>query len=215
MNLPNHEDHLLQPVDGQSHDKEATHIGRAASRLCCSVWCKKSAQSEELDCWRHRVNEHTVHHFGYDKKANYSNMKAELKALEVDFCSSAATKEVEELWTIFKTHVHSLIEKHIPSKMLRGNKIHKPWISKQVKALIRRRNKLFQRQKKSNSQKDIKLYKEAKAKLQRAERQSYWQFVENIVEVGDPSQDQQPSKQKRFLVIHKVTSKGQQWSRTT
>ena len=108
------------------------------------------------------------------KKANYNNMKAELKALEVDFCSSAATKEVEELWTIFKTHVHSLIEKHIPSKMLRGNKIHKPWISKQVKALIHRRNKLFQRQKKSNSQKDIKLYKEAKAKLQRAERQSYW-----------------------------------------
>ena len=31
----------------------------------------------------------------------------------------------------------------------------------------------------------------------KAERQSYWQFVVNIIEVGDPDRDQQP-KQKRF-----------------
>ena len=125
-------------------------------------------------------------------------MKVELKGLKNDFCAEAHTKEVDELWTAFKSHIQDLTAKHIPSKMLQGNKLHKPWIGKSVKPLIRRRNILFQRQKKSNSPKDIRLYKEAKAKLQKAERQSYWSYVENIIEVGDPNQDQQPRKQKRF-----------------
>ena len=45
--------------------------------------------------------------------------------------------------------------------------------------------------------KDIKHYKDTKARLQKAEQQSYWNFVDNIIEVGDPEQEHQP-KQKRF-----------------
>ena len=40
-------------------------------------------------------------------------------------------------------------------------------------------------------------HKKTKACIQKAERQYYWQFVDNIIEVGDPDQDQQP-KQKRL-----------------
>ena len=50
------------------------------------------------------------------------------------------------------------------------------------------------------------MYKETKARLQKTERQSYWKFIDNIIEVGDPDQEQQP-KQKRFWAYIKSLRK--------
>jgi hypothetical protein len=44
----------------------------------------------------------------------------------------------------------------------------------------------------------LKSYKETKAHLQKAERQSYWKYINNIIEIGDPDQEDRPPKQKRF-----------------
>ena len=131
------------------------------------------------------------------RKADYESMKKELKAFQTDFDRESGIKDVEYLWTLFKNKIHALMEKYIPSKLLLGNKLQKPWISREVKGLVRKRNKLFKRQRKTGNPKDIKHYKETKARLQKAERQSYWNFVDNIIEVGDPEQEHQP-KQKRF-----------------
>ena len=46
--------------------------------------------------------------------------------------------------------------------------------------------------------KDIRHYKETKTRLQKAERQSSWRYIEDIIEVGNPDQEHQP-KQKRLL----------------
>ena len=45
---------------------------------------------------------------------------------------------------------------------------------------------------------DLKRYKETKAHLQKAERQSYWKYIKNIIEIGDPDQEDRSPKQKRF-----------------
>ena len=116
---------------------------------------------------------------------------------QAEFQESAKTEDVEHLWMTFKKKVHSLMESHIPSKILRGNRVQKPWVSRQVKTLMRKSKKLFRRQRKTKKAKDIRQYKETKAHLQKAERQSYWQYVDNIIEIGDPDQQHQP-KQKRF-----------------
>ena len=59
------------------------------------------------------------------------------------------------------------------------------------------KEKNLQKAEETGNLKDIKHYKEDKARLQRAERQSYWNFVDNIIEAGDPEQEHQPM-QKRF-----------------
>ena len=41
-------------------------------------------------------------------------------------------------------------------------------------------------------------YRSTKAEVQRAERQTYWQYVENLIEVGEENCEQRPGKQKRF-----------------
>ena len=107
------------------------------------------------------------------------------------------TDDVEHLWTSFKKKIHPLMETYIPTKTLKGNKIQKPWIWSQVKSLMRKKKKLFDKQKRIGKPKNIRQHKETKAKLQTTERQSYWQFVDNIIEVGDPGQETVP-KQMSF-----------------
>ena len=89
------------------------------------------------------------------------------------------------------------MESHIPSKILHGNRLQKPWVSRQVKTLMPKSKKLFPRQRKTKKAKDNRQYKETKAHLQKAERQSYGQYVDNIIEIGDPVQHHLP-KPKRF-----------------
>ena len=115
------------------------------------------------------------------RKAYYERMKKELRAFKTDFDRESEIKDVEYLWTNFKNKIHALLERYIPSKLLPGNKLQTPWISQEVKGLMRQRKKLLKRQRETGNLKDIKHYKEDKARLQRAERQSYWNFVDNII----------------------------------
>ena len=116
---------------------------------------------------------------------------------QAEFQESAKTKDVEHLWMTFKNKVHSLMESHIPSKILRGDRIQKPWVSRQVKTLMHKPKKQFQKQQKTKKAKDIRQYIETKVRLHKAERQSYWQYVDNLMQIWDPDQQHQP-KQKRF-----------------
>ena len=50
---------------------------------------------------------------------------------------------------------------------------------------------------KTKNETDVRKYKECKSTLQKVERQSYWAYVNNIIEIGNPDDDHQP-KQKRF-----------------
>ena len=60
------------------------------------------------------------------RKADYDAMKTELRSCQAEFQESAKTEDVEHLWMTFKNKVHSLMESHIPSKILRGNRVQKP-----------------------------------------------------------------------------------------
>ena len=150
----------------------------------------------ESSLWPMRVKTHPRKVFQY-RKADYDAMKQEQRSSQAEFQESAKTKDVEHLWMTFKNKVHSPMESHIPSKILRCNRVQKPWISRQVKTIIRKSKKQFRKQRKTKKAKDIRQYKETKACLQKAERQSYWQYVDNLIEIGDPDQQHQ-SKQKRF-----------------
>jgi len=77
------------------------------------------------------------------RKANFGVISDELASHYNTFKESARESNVNEIWKTFETKLKQLMEKHIPSKMLSGNKINKPWINKDLKSHIRRRNKLY------------------------------------------------------------------------
>ena len=97
------------------------------------------------------------------------------------------------------------MEKFIPSKLLKGNKYRKPWATRRVKALQRKQKKLFTKKKKTKSSKTERAYRTAKAAAQREERKAYWNYVDNLIEVGDD--DGNTPKQKRFWSFIRNTRK--------
>jgi hypothetical protein len=74
-------------------------------------------------------------------------------------------------------------------------------VSKEVKSLIRKRNKQYKKYKKTKDKMDLKRYKETKAHLQKAEIQSYWNFINNIIEIGDPDQEDRLPKTEKILRV--------------
>ena len=130
-------------------------------------------------------------------KADFDSLKEELRQSKEDFINMAEISSAEQLWAKLRTLTTELMRKYIPTRLIKGNKLKKPWIDKKVRSLIRRRQKLFQRMRKTRNETDVRKYRECKRILQKSERQSYWSYVNNIIEVGDQDSACQP-KQKRF-----------------
>jgi hypothetical protein len=131
-------------------------------------------------------------------KANYEDMREELVYRENAFCERASGTSVDATWEYFKDIIHSLIQKYIPSRWRTDKKGRKPWINREVRSLITKRNTLFIKQKRTKSTEDKNKYLKAKGDAQKAIRSAHWQYIDNIIEVGDPDDLSRPNKQKRF-----------------
>ena len=88
------------------------------------------------------------------------------------------------------------METYIPSKLLKGSKHRKPWETKRVKALQSKQKKLVTKKKKTKSVKTERAYRAVKAAAQREERKAYWDYINNLIEVGED--DRETPKKKRF-----------------
>ena len=80
------------------------------------------------------------------KKANYNILKELLE--EVDWDKKLSTNSVNDVWEFLKTMLKDFKDKHIPSIIKNVNK-DAPWMNKKVKKLIKKRNNLFKRYKRS------------------------------------------------------------------
>ena len=114
---------------------------------------------------------------------------------------------VNDMWVSFKSEVLSAIERFIPSKMTK-TKYSLPWIDSSIKRLIRKRDKLYFRARKSSSP-DIKNhYKRFRAHVQKSIRDAYWKHITNIFSFEndnpDPDCPRKNEKAKKVLVICQV-----------
>jgi hypothetical protein len=77
---------------------------------------------------------------------------------------------IDQLWEHFKQKVHDIMNEYIPTKMINNSKRKLPWINKEIKSLIRKRNKLYKKMNKHRNTKTIQQYKDTKQK----ENFSWW-----------------------------------------
>ena len=94
---------------------------------------------------------------------------------------------VNEMWVKFKTGFLEAVERFIPSKMTK-TKYSLPWIDATIKRLMKRRQKLYLRARKSNDPDVKNHYKRFRAHVQKIKRDAYWRHVSNIFTFeNDPS----------------------------
>ena len=101
-----------------------------------------------------------------------------------------------ELWDSIKCLLFSLMEKYVPTKTIKGDKNHKPWITRDVRTIRHKERHLYKKARNSSSQRDLHKYKKIKARAQKLQRQAYWTYVNTIIDSTDDTE--KPSSQKRF-----------------
>ncbi|XP_052794650.1 uncharacterized protein LOC128227817 [Mya arenaria] len=141
------------------------------------------------------------------KHADYNSIKEHLDSNYNQFINETSDYSADKTWTTFEMTLKSLIEKFIPSKVIKGDKLKKPWIDKNIRSKHRKLKRLYSKQKASGKAEDHRKYEKARSTTQKLERQAYWKHVEDLIEGDDDELDQPPKKQKKFWAYIKALRK--------
>ena len=121
---------------------------------------------------------------------------------------------VNDMWVSFKSEVIAAIERFIPTKMTK-TKYSLPWIDSSIRRLIRKREKLYSRARKSSSPDVKNHYKRFRAHVQKVLRDAYWKHISNIfffeTESPDPDSPRKNEKAKKFWAFVKSLKKRRVW----
>ncbi|KAK3085883.1 hypothetical protein FSP39_009995 [Pinctada imbricata] len=129
------------------------------------------------------------------KKANWDTIKNEINNMNHKIQQEANIRTTNELWIIFKTSLNEIIMKHIPHKKL-SSKLKNPWVTTKTRALMKKRDRLYRKMKKSGNVDLQCKYKKLKHHVQKELRHSYWNYIEDIVPPKE--NDNSLSNMKRF-----------------
>ncbi|CAG2254949.1 unnamed protein product [Mytilus edulis] len=114
-------------------------------------------------------------------KANWDKMREDINNIKNEIVTMTTSKSnINDIWLVFKTSLEKSVNLNIPHKQAR-TKDSPPWISRDLKRLIRKRDRLYKKKKKSHDKKDSEKYKTIKRQVQQGLRRSYWKYVESIV----------------------------------
>lgn len=102
------------------------------------------------------------------------------------------------MWNEFKGHIQNLVQKYIPQKTI-NHKHGYPWTTNELRHLIRKRDRLYNKMTKTGNAKMKTGYKELKHRVQKETRQSYWNYISNIIAPED-----KPSTNKFFSFLKSV-----------
>ena len=133
-----------------------------------------------------------------------------------DFLLSAdhSSMTVNDMWVTFKSEFIAAVERFIPSKMTK-TKYSLPWNDNSIKLLIRKRERLYLRARKSSCPDLMNNYKKFRAHVQKVIRDAYWRHVSNIFTLEenetDPDSPKKNIKVKRFWSFVKSLKKRSIW----
>ena len=119
--------------------------------------------------------------------ANWTDFKIYMAKKKTEILDNFQQESVEEIWNTFKIALQKGISQFVPIKKI-GSKKSLPWITQEIKRLVRKRDSLFQKQKKGRS-KDRHHFKQVKHLLQSKIRQAYNNYLQNILGLSEDGND--------------------------
>jgi len=147
------------------------------------------------------------------KKAKWDDMKSSFNKFAETFRSTKFSN-VQQKWELFENQIKLLIETFVPSKTYSGSKSpSKPWITKAVKKLIRKRDSVHSMWLKTKDQLYQTKFVDLRSKVQNLIRKEHWKYTESFLNIEDNAQDnlrQKPDISKRFWSY--IKSKGKDFS---
>ena len=113
-------------------------------------------------------------------KANITKMKTDATKSSQTFLSTCTKMNVNDMWSHIKTNLLNILDDNVPSKLSSSKTFH-PWITTEIKRLIRNKQIWYQKAKKRNDEKSWKKYNELKKLVQKQCRKSHDVYVQDLI----------------------------------
>lgn len=141
------------------------------------------------------------------KNADWANFKNDLDQFSVKFIQQNHT-DPNTSWNCFKDEFNRLTNKYIPSRLSKSRQ-DLPWVTHEIVKLIRKRDKLYKKIKRSTSHNPVnmKSFKSLKSVIQNKIRNAYWSYLDSII-FSDNSNDGQKKKFYSFIKHNKTENSG-------
>ena len=140
------------------------------------------------------------------KRTDWDKLKTEAVKFKESFLSLAGSWSVTENFNSFKSFIDQLTSKHVPTRLLRANTKHLPWITQAIRRMCKRKQRLFSKAKRSHKSKDWAEYKNAKKETLRTIRRAHWNYINKILLEGLEERDSKPFW--RYIKFRKQDSVG-------
>ena len=133
-------------------------------------------------------------------RSDWDSLKHHMADIHQQITKKTNSCSTDELWCIFRDGLQEGIRRFIPHKTAKS-KDNFPWITADIRKMMRKRDKLYSRQKSSRTAENISQFKSLKHRVQREVRSAYWNYVESIIE---PMDEEKPYEgMKRFWTLKK------------
>ncbi|KAK6188800.1 hypothetical protein SNE40_004902 [Patella caerulea] len=115
------------------------------------------------------------------RKAKWDNMRTDMKEIQntTEEMTSSHTS-INEIWDTFQVALEKSSSLNIPSKTAK-RKDGSPWITDEIRKLIKKRDRLYKKKKKSADKGHIEKFKTIKHLIQKKQRHAYWNYIEDII----------------------------------
>ena len=124
-------------------------------------------------------------------RANWSEMKSGLSKFKDEFMESYHLRSVNDNYVKFKTEVESLLDKFIPSK-LTSSRYSMPWFNSTLKRKCRKKQRLFNKAKKSGKSRHWQHYRSYKNETNKAIRRRRWDYINDVLQLSLDKGDSKP-----------------------
>ena len=139
----------------------------------------------EYDIKAKRIKQTPLKIFLY-KRADMDGLRDHMAQFTDEFLSSDhKNTSVNEMLVNFKTQLSAAVDKFIPSKMTKTKLYSLPWIDASIRKLLKRKERLHLRARKSGSPDVKNHYMKFRAHVQKVIRDAYWRCVTDIFPTTD------------------------------
>ena len=137
------------------------------------------------------------------KKANWDKMKEDMIKTDGDIQELVKDPETttDKLYTTFEESLKKSIKENIPVKML-TKKVEHPWITYEIKKLMRKRDRTYRKWKKNKTEEKEKQLKSIKKEIQTKVRRAHWDYVNGLT-IRKEGDEHEYEKTKRFYTYMK------------
>ena len=126
------------------------------------------------------------------KKADWDQLKQTMRDFQSELLTDLATTDVKELWDMFASRLEQGIDKFIPTRKA-GTRDGFPWINQEIRRLMRKRDKLYKRMKRSGRPNDTKKFLEYKHLVHRVIDRAYERYLGDILGINTTTQQEENS----------------------